>query len=76
MDDDARYDVFVSVEELPAKPVLIALAELTGENALTVRKALSEGRFRVARGHYDEVRGVLETLAALGLAHDLVDGAP
>lgn len=67
MVDDARYHVIVTSPDVPDGSVLIALARLSGRNALEIRRGLREGRLVVATGHTEEVEPVRARLEELGV---------
>lgn len=71
MMDDAQYEIYVT-ESQPLEPkLLVAIAQLSGRNALEVRRALLEGRLLVATGYFDEIEPVRARLEELGVQFEV-----
>lgn len=71
MMEDAQYEVHVTASTPPESSVLVAIAQLSGRNALEVRRALLEGRLLVATGYFDEIEPVRPRLEELGVEFEV-----
>lgn len=67
MIEDARFQVWLTASQPPEPEALIAIAKMSGRNALQVRQAILDGPFIIATGYYDEVEPVRSQLEALGV---------
>lgn len=71
MISDVEYDLYATPSELPGSGILVALAQMSGQNALQVRRALLKGRFLVATGYFDEIEPFRVELEKLGIAFEV-----